>query len=173
MINWSGHWHGFGPWVGARDEFNKEYLRRPGANLTDAHIREHLSREMAPGAFRQWLLTQGGANDYTRTFLANDMTPVQLGHSLLKLTKVSADRTWTDIDDALSWLAKTWIDNPPGGDVLPLEKTIEYKREALLLGSDVCTGYYTPGFSYVDFTIICCPNRFFPNIPCPLPPPKP
>lgn len=143
MDNWTGHYHGFGPWTGTRDEFHKEHLRRPGRDPIDQQ---------------------------TRDFLAGDMTPVQLGQELLRRTKVAPERTWTDVEEALDWFGKTWVANPPGGDVLSLNKTIEYSRGHLLRGSDICAGYYTPGFSFVSFSIICCPNRFFPDIPCPLPP---
>lgn len=29
LKGWSGHWHGFGVWVGTRDEMGQEYLRVP------------------------------------------------------------------------------------------------------------------------------------------------
>lgn len=140
MRDWDGHWHGFEPWVGPRDEF-KDHLRRPGKDPRD---------------------------EQTVAFLSNSMTPLMLGHSLLRKSQVARDRTWTDVEAALDWYRKTWLRHPAGGDMLPLDKTIEYGRGHLLRGSDVCAGYYTPGFSFVSFAIICCPNRFFPNIPCPL-----
>ncbi|MEU1969419.1 hypothetical protein ABZ541_29205 [Micromonospora sediminicola] len=139
---WAGHWHGFGPWAGPREEFAKEHLRRPSTDPT-----QH------------------------REFLTNTMTPTQLGASLLRVQQASAERTWTDVDAALDWFATTWKSNPPGGDVLTLEDRLAYSRDSLLRGSDICAGYYTPGFTFVSYSIVCCPNPvFFPDVSCPRPP---
>lgn len=137
----SVHWHGFGPWIGARSEYAKEGLRRPGPHSEDPQ---------------------------TKAFLTCAMTPVQLGHWLLRRHQASAELTWTDVEDAVRWIHETWTANPPGGDVLPLSRTINTVREALRLGSDVTRGYYSPAYSFVSYSVICCPNRFHPDIPCPL-----
>ncbi|SCL22083.1 hypothetical protein [Micromonospora inyonensis] len=142
-MTWHGHWHGFGVWTGSREEYAKENLRRPGRDLGD---------------------------EQTRAFLTNTMTPVQTGHALLRRGQASAERTWTDVEGPLAWIRKTWSANPPGGDVLPLEKHIEYDRGYLSRGSDCSMGYYNAGLTFVSYSVVCCPNLFFPDIPCPLPP---
>jgi hypothetical protein len=142
-MTWQGHWHGFGPWVGPRSDFAKEGLRRPGRDPTDAD---------------------------TQAFLANTMTPVATGLSLMRRDQAAAERTWTDVEDALAWLRLTWSANPPGTIGLTLSEYIEYDRGYLSSGSDCCMGYYTSGYSFVSFSVVCCPNHFHPAIPCPLPP---
>lgn len=142
MDTFTGHYHGYGPWTGSREEFAKEALRRPGKHPQD---------------------------EATQNFLRGSMTPVQLGHSLLRKDQTTRGRTWTDVADALDWLSKTYVGHPPTGDELALETKLPHAEEALTLGSDVNWAYYTRG-QFVSFCVIACPNRFFPNIPCPLPP---
>ncbi|GGL88506.1 hypothetical protein [Micromonospora yangpuensis] len=142
-MTWNGHWHGFGPWVGPSSEYAREDRRRPGRDPND---------------------------DQTRMFLTNTMTPVQTGHALLRRSQASADRTWTDVEDALLWIGSVWNANPPGGDVLPLNQHLAYDRGHLSRGSDCALGYYNSAFHFVSYSVICCPNHFFPHLPCPLPP---
>ncbi|MCZ7478860.1 hypothetical protein [Micromonospora sp. WMMC273] len=142
MEGWTGHWHGYGPWIGPAAEFAKEGPRRPSKD-PDQH----------------------------RLFLANTMTPTQTGAWLLRPRQASRDRTWTDVDDALAWYEQVWRSNPPGGDVLPIETALPLDRGHLLRGSDISAGYYNPSFLFVAFSIVCCPQPvFFPGVPCPMPP---
>ncbi|PZG23590.1 hypothetical protein C1I95_02945 [Micromonospora craterilacus] len=146
MGDWRGHWHGFGPWTGSRDEFAKEGQRRPGRDPRD---------------------------EQTRTFLANTMTPVETGHWLLRRDQATAERTWTDVADAATWMRRVHQANPAdrsGGVLLTVDELVEQKAANLARGGDVVWGYYTPAFSYVSAAVVCCPSRFFPDIPCPLPP---
>ncbi len=146
MDDWNGHWHGFGPWTGSRDDFAKEGQRRPGPDPDD---------------------------EQTQVFLANTMTPVQLGHWLLRRHQAAADRTWADVAGAGTWMSRVREANPAdtsGGALLTVDEKVARQCESLRLGSDMCWGYYTATFSYVSFAVVCCPNRLFPAIPCPLPP---
>lgn len=142
-MDWSGHWHGYGPWIGTRDEYSKEYLRIPGASPDD---------------------------EQTRTFLANRIPPVMTGHALLRVAQTSPDRTWINASSAIDWLKKTYADHPPLGDYLPLEARVRYDEEFLPLGMDVIWAYYKRSTELISYSVICCPHRGFPDIPCPLPP---
>ncbi|WP_208811056.1 hypothetical protein [Micromonospora echinofusca] len=95
---------------------------------------------------------------------------MQTGLSLLRRSQAAVERTWTNVEDALDWLCLTWRANPPGGDVLSLDEHIAYDRGYLSRGSDCCLGYYNSGYGFVSYSVVCCPNHFFPDVPCPLPP---
>ena len=146
MDDWSGHWHGYGPWTGPRSEHAKEDPRRPGKDLS--------------------------RNDpKTQAFIAGSVPPVETGHALLRRPREG--RTWTDLADALTWLEKNYRQHPPTGDLgLDLPDKLRYATDFLSKGSDAVWSYYTSGYvSYVSYEVICCPHRFHPTIPCPLPPP--
>lgn len=142
-MGWSGHWHGYEPWTGTREEYGREQLRCPGRNPDDQQ---------------------------TRDFLSGTMPPVQTGYALLRVRRTSADRTWTTVGDAVDWLRQTYAERPPSGDYLPLEEMIRHDEELLPLGKDVVWAYYSRGGYFVSYSVICCPSIFHPDIPCPLPP---
>ncbi|MET8839659.1 hypothetical protein ABZW67_06125 [Streptomyces rubiginosohelvolus] len=148
-MGWSGHWHGYGPWIGSRDAYGEEGLRRPGAELN---------------------------SENTRAFLASSLPPLMTAHWLMKRNQISADRTWMDMGVALAWLTKAYEENPPFTrpdgleSYISLEAKLEYATDVLPLGVDVSWVYYTGSRSLISFSVVCCPNRLHPNIPCPLPP---
>jgi hypothetical protein len=109
-------------------------------------------------------------------FQTGNVPPTMTGHWLMKKTQVSADRTWADLGIALAWLTKEYEENPPfiRADGLQayssLENKLEYATDVLPRGVDVSWVYYTPSKNLISFSVVCCPNRFHPDIPCPLPP---
>ncbi|MFB6654874.1 hypothetical protein ACFCZ4_06825 [Streptomyces microflavus] len=109
-------------------------------------------------------------------FQTGNVPPTMTGHWLMKKSQVSADRTWMDLGVALAWLTKKYEENPPfvRADGLEayssLESKLEYATDVLPRGVDVSWVYYTGSKSLTSFSVVCCPNRFHPNIPCPLPP---
>jgi hypothetical protein len=148
-MNWAGHWHGYGPWTGTRSELAQEDLRRPGTD---------------PG------------DEQTRAFLASALPPMMTGHWLLRRNQVSADRTWTDVRDAITWLTYIWADKPPldRPDGLsayaPLEVMTAGAERDLSGGSDTVWAYYQRSGAYVSYEVVSCPSHpFHPGIPCPLP----
>ncbi|MFD3325762.1 hypothetical protein [Streptomyces sp. NPDC058701] len=98
------------------------------------------------------------------------------GHWLLKRSQVSPERTWTDVGVALAWLTKLYQENPPfereGGRraYCSLEDKLEYASDVLPRGVDVTWVHYTPSKNLFALSVVCCPNRFHPDVPCPLPP---
>jgi hypothetical protein len=85
-MNWTGHWHGYGPWTGTRDEYGKEHLRRPGPSPDD---------------------------EMTRAFMAEALPPLMTGHALLRRHQTAPERTWTAAQDAVGWLTTMYADRPP------------------------------------------------------------
>ena len=148
-MNWSGHWHGYGPWIGSRSEYNQEHLRRPGLSPDD---------------------------EQTRMFIAATIPPLMTGHALLRRNQTARERTWTAVQEAVDWLTKTYADRPPyeGADgqraYAPLEVKIGDAEEHLPRGKDTSWTYYTRNGAFMSYEVICCPNHFHPDIPCPLPP---
>jgi hypothetical protein len=144
LSNWSGHWHGYGPWTGSRKEYGQEDLRMPGP---------------AP------------SGSFLQAFLNSTLPPLQSGHALLRVNQTTGDRTWTALADALTWLGNTYTRHPPMGAVgLDLEGKLAYSKDFLGRGSDDSWAYYTANYSYVSFQVVSCPNRFLRTIPCPRPP---
>ncbi|MER5439701.1 hypothetical protein [Streptomyces sp. NPDC002790] len=109
-------------------------------------------------------------------FTTGNLPPTMTGWWLTKTNQVSADRTWADMGIAIAWLTKQYEANPPfvRTDGLQayssLEDKLEYATDVLPRGVDVSWVYYLASKSLIAFSVVCCPNRFHPNIPCPLPP---
>jgi hypothetical protein len=150
-MNWPGHWHGYGPWIGDRKEYDQEQLRRPGFSPDD---------------------------DQTRIFLASTIPPLMTGHALLRRQQTARDRTWTTVQEALDWLTQIYADRPPPFTPSGLYATPEEQRQSkirdaeahLPRGTDTIWTYYTRNGSFISYEVICCPSRIHPDIPCPLPP---
>ncbi|MEU9777277.1 hypothetical protein [Streptomyces sp. NPDC047968] len=109
-------------------------------------------------------------------FQTGNVPPLMTGHWLLRKNQVAADRTWTDMGVAIAWLTKHYEANPPyeRADGLhaygSLESKLEYAADVLLRGVDVSWVHYTGSKNLWSVNVVCCPNRFHPDIPCPLPP---
>ncbi|MFI5934119.1 hypothetical protein [Actinoplanes sp. NPDC051494] len=153
-----GHWHGY-LWTGPGKDLKDESLRRPSAPGTPA----------------------------TQEFLRSSLPPMRLGHYLLRRSAASADLTWTDVDEAIDWMAATYKSHPPmEGDVgfpavngappplagdVGLDARRATSRDGLINGVDAYWQYYTnPNGGIVAYAAICCPHTHLPDIPCPLPP---
>ncbi|MET8147603.1 hypothetical protein ACIBSW_06720 [Actinoplanes sp. NPDC049668] len=151
------HWHGY-IWTGPGKDLRNEFLRRPGALGTPDR----------------------------QEFMRSALPPLHLGHYLLRRTATTQDRTWTDPDEAIGWMASTYLQHPPltGDGGFPavagwvpvasdvgVEARRKTSRDALINGVDASWGYWTStGGAFVSYSAICCPNTHFPEIPCPLPP---
>ncbi|MER5608261.1 hypothetical protein AB0F93_28385 [Micromonospora tulbaghiae] len=150
------HFHGYKPWVGSAEEFNRTGLarRRPPRRGTDVD-----------GSARQ-------------AYLDSEMLPIEVGRWLEKRRHAHRSRTWTQAGDALAWLKQTWLAHPErgqpfvdgeGGNYLPLDVKLTYAEQDLRNGVDVAWVYYVGG-GLAAYAVVCCPNRFHPAIACPLPP---
>jgi len=145
MGTWAGHWHGYGPWTGPSDALKQEEFRRPGNDATEA------------------------GRTQTQAFIRGSMPPVMTGWALMR--RPGANRTWTNVADALAWLEATYQTHPrvnAPADALAVK--LGYAADFLGRGSDDVWAYYVPGYSFVSFEVICCPNLFHPKLACPRPP---
>lgn len=145
MSTWTGHWHGFGPWVGSGQEYAREGARRPGG-------------------------VEGLASE---AFLHDRRPPMMTGWWLMRRAQVAA--MWEgDPRLAVAWLEEQYAAHPPvrreGGLLayVPLEAKRAFALDQLPRGGDVTWGYWTPSQAVASFSVVSCPNRFHPDLPCPL-----
>lgn len=109
-------------------------------------------------------------------FQAGNVPPTMTGWWLTKKNHVSAERTWADMSNAIAWLTKQYEVNLPfeRSDGLQaynsLDSKVKYATDVLPCGVDVSWVYYMPSKNLIAFSVVCCPNRFHPELPCPLPP---
>ncbi|WP_043471053.1 hypothetical protein [Kitasatospora sp. MBT66] len=157
-MNFTGHWHGYGPWIGTNTQYHTEHLRRPAPIDTE------------------WLKSQKKTPDplaFT-PFERRTIPPTQTGHYLLRRPADLADRTWKEVDPAVNWLVTTYQSTPPEQrrDKRAVDAGLDIKtqqaRTDITNGVDVVWCYYIPGERMINFAIIACPNRHLPEIACPL-----
>lgn len=136
----TGHWHGYGPWAGNQ------------ADYFGSHIENTFRRPDGSG------------------FMESRVPPVSTGHWLLRRRQAKADQTWRDPESALKWLERMYESRPPKAGYASLDVKLAYARDALPRGVDVVFAYWTEGGSFFSMQVVCCPNHFHREIPCPLPP---
>ncbi|WP_406168847.1 hypothetical protein [Streptomyces sp. NBC_00996] len=155
---WAGHWHGFGPWLGSPDRYAREGNRRPPHLVRPAADADHATRY------------QEAAGE----FATSSLPPLMTGHWMAKKGQAAADRTWTDVTDAVEWLKRHYTDQPPfeRSDGLQayvgLDGKLGYAFDVLPRGVDVSWVHYTQSRSLLSMSVVCCPNLFHPDLPCPL-----
>lgn len=160
-MSWHGHWHGYG-WTGTPVNYAREGNRRPPYPVPPPPE----AKEEEKVRYR----------DAANEFLTSNLPPLMTGHWLLKRNQSAADCTWTNADVALAWLTKRYQESPPfereDGKVAycALDQKLEYAADVLPRGVDVSWVHYTRSQSMVSLSVVCCPNHFHPDIPCPLPP---
>ncbi len=169
-MTWQGHWHGFGPWVGPPAEYAKEGSRRPVLpDPPPAPTEGDKEFKKAAKALERW-------HEVRRDFPVTDLPPIRTGHWLLRKNRASQERTWTSVDEAVTWLTKEYEEMPPfvredGKQAYAsLEDHQAGALERLPLGTDALWIHYTQAQQIFSAAVVCCPNHFFPEIPCPLPP---
>jgi hypothetical protein len=157
---WNGHWHGFGPWNGAPERYAQEGGRRPPHPVQPGPGSDHATRY------------QEAASE----FASGSVPPLMTGHWLAKRGQAARARTWTDVTDAVEWLKQHYISNPPfeRADGLQayagLDVKLAYALDVLPRGVDVTWVHYPQSRSLFSASVVCCPNLFHRDIPCPLPP---
>jgi hypothetical protein len=96
------------------------------------------------------------------------------GHWLAKQGQAVAERTWTEVADAVEWLKKHYTDQPPFErtdglqSYVSLDGKLEYAYDVLPRGVDVTWVHYTQAKSLLSLSVACCPNLFHPDLKCPL-----
>ncbi|MEU6219311.1 hypothetical protein ABZ845_17610 [Streptomyces sp. NPDC047022] len=157
---WTGHWHGFGPWIGAPERYAKEGSRRPPHEVRPAQEADHGARY------------QEAAGE----FATSSLPPLMTGHWLAKQGQASAERTWADAAEAVDWLKRQYIDAPPFERTdglrayVGLDVKLAYASDVLPRGVDVTWVHHTQSRSLFSASVVCCPNLFHPGVKCPASP---
>ncbi|MFE7275562.1 hypothetical protein [Streptomyces sp. NPDC057623] len=158
--NWNGHWHGFGPWVGAPDRYSKEGGRRPPHPIMPDSGAENATRY----------------REAASEFATGGVPPLMSGHWLLKQGQAARARTWTNVTDAIEWLRQQYTESPPfeRADGLrayvSLEVQVAGALDVLPRGVDISWVHHTGSQNLFSASVVCCPNLFHPHLACPLPP---
>ncbi|MEU5554084.1 hypothetical protein ABZ738_30355 [Micromonospora sp. NPDC047793] len=107
-------------------------------------------------------------------FVQATIPSIETGHYLLRRSQTARERTWSDVDGALGWLAETYAKHPPDRTLsyLPQEARLHHTRTGLMAGSDAVWHYTTSvgADRVIVYVVICCPHRHHTRTPCPLPP---
>jgi hypothetical protein len=165
---WAGHWHGYGPWIGSPAVYAREGGRRPPHPQGAPSVSDPKDKKQVEALDRY--------REAAAEFDSGSVPPTMTGYWLLKRNQTSLDRTWTTPEAVMAWLTKQYEANPPltrtdGGTAYgSLDDKLAYAAEALPRGVDVTWAYYTPAQAIASYSVVCCPNRFHPQTPCPLPP---
>lgn len=141
MNDFTGHWHGYS-WLGSANAYFMESARRPGSPA----------------------------------FTESEIPPMMTGHWLTRRIITQRKYTWTDPRQPLEWLARGYREHPPasrtdGGQAyIPLETKLETAADLIPRGVDVTWCYWTTRVGFMaSLSVVSCPNRHHPEIPCPLP----
>ncbi|GGZ25901.1 hypothetical protein GCM10010387_19360 [Streptomyces inusitatus] len=160
-MSWYGHWHGYG-WTGTPVSYAREGNRRPPYPVPPPPE----AKEEDKARYR----------DAANEFLTSNLPPLMTGHWLLKRNQSAEEFTWTNPESALAWLIKRHQESSPfehadgKAAYCALEQKLEHAADALPRGVDVSWVHYTRSQTMVSLSVVCCPNRFHPDIPCPFPP---
>ncbi|MFD7893997.1 hypothetical protein [Streptomyces sp. NPDC059743] len=104
-----------------------------------------------------------------RDFLESRLPPMMTGWWLLRSRQTSTARTWTRHAAAVEWIRTAYDEQPPSPGTGPSPDTkTAYAADTLPRGVDVVWGHYTEGGTFVSLSVVCCPNRHWPGIACPL-----
>ncbi|MGW4224793.1 hypothetical protein ACWEG1_15200 [Streptomyces bauhiniae] len=167
-MSWSGHWHGYGPWIGPSSAYFNEGNRRP------AHPNGPPMVTDPQDSKQQALLDR--YREAAAEFQNGNVPPLMSGHWFLKRDQAIAESTWIDVDVVLAWMSKHYEAHPPfvrpdgSPAYISLDAHLNYAADVLPLGVDVSWVHYTPSKQMFSLSVVCCPNRHHPEFSCPLPP---
>ncbi|MFJ2777746.1 hypothetical protein [Kitasatospora sp. NPDC087315] len=100
-------------------------------------------------------------------FRLSELPPMMTGWWLLRPTS-QLRGTWETPTDAADWLAQRYGEHTPGGDPwLPIEARRLRAVEQLARAADVVWSRWISDSRWTGHYAIACPNRTWPNIPCP------
>ncbi|MEU2062328.1 hypothetical protein [Streptomyces sp. NPDC013455] len=165
-MSWTGHFHGYGPWIGSPDSYHREGDRRP----------PHPDPPAPPASDEDKAAIRilQRYREVMAEFPTSNLPPMMSGHWLMKRNQAAHERTWTDATAALDWMVKHFLDNPPmqredGRQAYAsLDTRREYVLDVLPVGVDVSWVYYNRPGNIVSLNLVCCPNRHHPDLTCPL-----
>ncbi|MFJ4594362.1 hypothetical protein [Kitasatospora sp. NPDC088861] len=101
-------------------------------------------------------------------FGLSELPPMMTGWWLLR-PAAQVRGTWETAAGAANWLAERYEEHTPGGDPqLPFEARRLRAVEQLEGASDVVWSRWVSDSRWSGHYVIACPNRIWPDIPCPI-----
>ncbi|MEU9440471.1 hypothetical protein AB0D42_05975 [Streptomyces sp. NPDC048304] len=153
------HYHGY-LWVGAKERFDQEALRRPP------------HPEPPPAGCKPELIER--YREVAAAFPTVDLPPLETAYWLVK-PRALVRGTWDEAKDAAGWvgacvgeyasrMASEWE-----RDFMDHAGLVNSVAERLDSGRDVSLGFYLERPSYLSLAVVACsPNRSKPELPCPV-----
>ncbi|MFJ9814400.1 hypothetical protein ACIRU3_03860 [Streptomyces sp. NPDC101151] len=153
------HHHGY-LWVGAKERFDQEALRRPP------------HPEPPPAGSKAELIQR--YREVAAEFPTVDLPPLEPAHWLVKPRSLIRS-TWDEAKDAAAWLGARVEEYAPRfsseweRNFIDLALLANSVTEKLSSGADVSLGFYLERPSYLSLSVVTCsPNRSKPDIACPI-----
>ncbi|MEU1478432.1 hypothetical protein ACFYZ8_32235 [Streptomyces sp. NPDC001668] len=153
------HHHGY-LWIGPKERFDQEALRRPAYP------------EPPPAGSRPELIQR--YREIAAEFPTSDLPPLETAHWLVK-PRPLVRGTWQEAKEAASWLADQLAQHTHrfasayDRDTYRLTALADSAAVRLDTGADLSYGFYLERPHYLHVAIVTCsPNRFAPELTCPL-----
>ncbi|WP_189948941.1 hypothetical protein [Streptomyces alanosinicus] len=153
------HHHGY-LWVGAKERFDQEALRRPP------------HPEPPPAGCKPELIQR--YREVAAEFPVVDLPPLETAYWLVKPRSLVRG-TWAEAKDAAAWVGARVAEYAPRfaseweRDFAKLTVLVNSAAGKLTSGDDVALGFYLERPSYLSLAIVTCsPNRARPELMCPV-----
>ncbi|OXY94666.1 hypothetical protein [Streptomyces diastatochromogenes] len=151
------HHHGY-LWVGAKERFDQEALRRPP------------HPEPPPAGSKPELIQR--YREVAAEFATVDLPPLETAYWLVKPRSLVRG-TWGEAKDAAAWIGARVAEYAPRfaseGErcFIDLALLANSTAEKLSSGGDVSLGFYLERPSYLSLAVVTCsPNRTKPELAC-------
>jgi hypothetical protein len=153
------HHHGY-LWVGPRERFDQEALRRPP------------HPEPPPPGSKPELIQR--YREVAAEFPTSDLPPLETAYWLIKPRSLVRG-TWDEAKEAAGWIGERLTEFAPrfaserDRDTTRLARLVSAAAEQLHSGTDVSYGFHLERPSYLSLAVVTCsPNRSMPELPCPV-----
>lgn len=153
------HHHGY-LWVGPKERFDQEALRRPP------------HPEPPPPGSKPELIQR--YREVAAEFPTSDLPPLELAYWLIKPRSLIRG-TWEEAKEAAGWLAELLAEyahrftSTHDRNTARLSRIVDSAVERLAAGHDVSLGFYLEGTAYLHLALITCsPNGSVPELTCPV-----
>ncbi|MEU6506601.1 hypothetical protein [Streptomyces sp. NPDC046942] len=153
------HHHGY-LWVGAKERFDQEALRRPP------------HPEPPPTEGKAELIRR--YREVAAEFPTADLPPLETAYWLVKPSSLVRG-TWDEAKDAATWIGARVAEYAPRfaseweRDFVDPALLVNSAAAKLCSGGDVSLGFYLERPSYLSLAVVTCtPNRARPELTCPV-----
>jgi hypothetical protein len=153
------HHHGY-LWVGPKERFDQEALRRPPHH------------DPPPAGSKPELIQR--YREVAAEFPTVDLPPLETAYWLIKPRSLVRG-TWDEAKEAAAWLGEQLAEHAHrfaserNRDTTRLTMLVNSAAERLDSGDDVSLGFYLERPSYLSLAVVTCsPNCSMPELACPV-----